>query len=543
MLETYIKKLCREHLAKSPVVLACVMVIAVPLFLFIYGLSTGYAGEKRFLGERNYYLSEVNLLRTRKETLRLNPKNVEYDYVISDKGTLLMNISFDGGMIPSIKLMRETEDEYVELTIPDLDYEINKYPLLTIMYRIEDPAVQYLNGKLGIDLTGDGRVDRTIYFRKELILQDWVKSGAGNNTMDFYETRLLKDWPKAYNTKDSSQGKFRVYKNGVPLEPTYGGWVTEADLPVPGWPDYQELVEIGGIKHNRVVITVPKGESPQDNVYTVSYLPPAGETETPPGFNRLEVNLKETVGQEIEKIREAKLVSIFLYLGKTPGIDCSTPDMKGTYSFEIKGVSVYKEKSFVNPVILTITLALFFIIIFIKAKKLGWLLLITGLLMYISLNLKQTTYFIKEFKGLESTSMHSRKDASFYSICRKSTHRGEGALLAVFVHANLKGKLKVLVFPRSTYGFEALVPGAIYSRMVPYMYPATKKNRDYGYTLSSTEYDGLQKHVVASEKGRYRSYRIVELPTKVNSKGIYALYKYGQEIFIVAQGWRKLKED
>jgi len=318
------------------------------LFLFFYCISTGYAVEKQFLGKRNYYLSEVNLLPSRKETVRLTPKNVQYSYVISGKGTLLMNLSFDGGIIPSSKLIRETEDEYVELTIPDLDYEINKYPLLALTYRVENSAVQQIDGKLGIDLTGDGRVDRTIYFRKELILENWVKSGAGNNTMDFYETRLLEDWPKAYNTKDSPQGKFRVYKNGVPLEPTYGGWATEADLPVPGWSDYQELVEIGGIKHNRVVITVPKGESPQEQLYTVSYLPPARETETSPGFNRLEVNLKETVGRAVEKIREAKLVSVFLCLGKTPGIDCSTPDKKGTYSFEIKGVSIYKKR---NPIV------------------------------------------------------------------------------------------------------------------------------------------------------------------------------------------------
>lgn len=543
MPKTYIKKLFREHPVKSLVVPVFLMATFASLFLFFHCPSTGYAVEKQFLGETNYYLSQVKLLPRRKETLRFNAENVEYDYVISGKGTLLMNLYFDGGIIPSSKQVRETENEYLELTIPDLNYEITKYPLLTLTYKVEDPVVQQIDVKLGIGLTGDGRADKTISFRKELILENWMKTGAGNNTMDFYETRLPKDWPEHYNTKELPQGKFTVYKSGSPLKTTWGCWLTEADLPVLGWPDYQELVEIGGIKHNRVVITVPKGESPDKNTYRVSYLPPVRETETPPGFNRVEVNLKEAVGEAIENIKEVKLESIFLYLGKTAGIDCSTPDRKGAYSFEIKGVSIYKEKSFVNPVVLTITLALFLAAIFIRPKKLGWLLLIAGLLMYISINLKQTIHFIKELKGLESTSMHSRKDGSFYSFCRKSSLRGEGALLAAFVQENLKGRLKTLVFPRSTYGFEALVPGAADWVMVLYMYPAMREKDNYKYTLSSAEYDRLQKHVVASEKGRYRRYRIVEPPTKANNKGRYAIYQYGQEIFVAPQGWRKLKEN
>jgi len=205
--------------------------------------------------------------------------------------------------------------------------------------------------------------------------------------------------------------------------------------------------------------------------------------------------------------------------------------------------NVYKRSSSLNPVLPAITLALFLIITLIRAKKLRWLLLVAGFVVYLSSNFEHTTQFIKEFNGLGFKPRYGRKD-DFYSICRKDGFRGEGALLGVFVQANLKGKLKILVFPEENYGKrEAPVPYAVDSRMVPYMYPARVKKRNYDYTLSSTEYDRLRKEVIVSEKGGFRHFRIVELSTKPDNNGRYAIYQYDQEIFIVPQGWRKLKEN
>jgi len=204
-------------------------------------------------------------------------------------------------------------------------------------------------------------------------------------------------------------------------------------------------------------------------------------------------------------------------------------------------VNVYKRSSFLNPVLPAIALALFFIVTLIRVKKLGWLLLVAGFAVYLSTNFEHTAHFIKEFNDLGSTSVYGRKD-DFHSLCRK-TYRGEGALLGAFVQANLKGKLKILVFPEQNYGKrEAPVPHAVDAVMVPYMYPAGVEKKDYDYTLSSPEYDRLRKHVVASEKGRFRHFRVVELPTSPDNNGRYAIYKYDQEIFVIPQGWRKLKE-
>jgi len=205
-------------------------------------------------------------------------------------------------------------------------------------------------------------------------------------------------------------------------------------------------------------------------------------------------------------------------------------------------VNVYKRSSFLNPVLPAIALALFFVVTLIRVKKLRWLLLIAGLVVYLSSNFEHTAHFIKEFNGSASTSMYGRKH-NFYSVCL-TTHRGDGTLLGAFVQANLKGKLKILVFPKKNYGKrESPVPHALDWVMVPYMYPAKIKKKNYDYTLSSAEYDRVRKQVVASEKGRFRYFRIVELPTNPDHNGRYAIYQYDQEIFIVPQSWRNFKEN
>ena len=108
-------------------------------------------------------------------------------------------------------------------------------------------------------------------------------------------------------------------------------------------------------------------------------------------------------------------------------------------------------------------------------------------MVYLSSNFGHTTQFIKEFSDLEFKPRYGRKN-DFYSVCRKDGFRGEGALLGAFVQANLKGQLKILVFPEENYGKrEAPVPYAVDSRMVPYMYPATVKKKN-NHTKTPTLY-------------------------------------------------------
>lgn len=260
-------------------------------------------------------------------------RNVEYTYFISDEGTLSVNAHFDRE--PS----KETEDEYVKVTIPHLSLDIDKYPFLELIYRVQDSEVQQIDGELGIDLTGNGRVDKTILLRKEIILGNWVRGYPATPTTDLYDTRLPQDWPKTYSTEDPSQDKFTVYKNGVPLETTWCKWY-----------NYQNQVEIGVWHHNRVVITIPKGESPEDSTYVVSYLPPAvasvKKSKRFPGFSKLEVNIKEAIEETFSGKKQPKLISISLYLKKTGGgVHFSGLGKKRAYSFDIKKITAYGRPS------------------------------------------------------------------------------------------------------------------------------------------------------------------------------------------------------
>jgi len=140
------------------------------------------------------------------------------------------------------------------------------------------------------------------------------------------------EWPKTYSTKGRSRDQFTVYRDGVPVEATW-------DL----WPDYQELVEVGGKEHNRLVISVPKGNSLQESVYTIRYLPQAERSKIFPGFNNLEVNAKERIEEVLGDKKGATLVSIFLYLKKGRSIDCSTSDREGVYTFDVREIKVYRK--------------------------------------------------------------------------------------------------------------------------------------------------------------------------------------------------------
>jgi len=259
-------------------------------------------------------------------------RNVEYTYFISDEGTLSVNAYFDRE--PS----KETEDEYVKVTIPHLSLDIDKYPFLELIYRVQDSEVQQIDGELGIDLTGNGRVDKTILLRKEIILENWVRGYPATPTTDLYDTRLPQDWPKTYSTGYPSQDKFTVYKNGAPLETTWCKWY-----------NYQNQVEIGVWHHNRVVITIPKGESPEDSTYVVRYLPPAvasvQESKRFPGFSKLEVNIKEAIEETFSGKKQPKLVNIFFYLKKTGGVHFSGLGEKRAYSFDIKKITAYGRPS------------------------------------------------------------------------------------------------------------------------------------------------------------------------------------------------------
>ncbi|MBA7494997.1 hypothetical protein ES702_05576 [subsurface metagenome] len=272
-----------------------------------------------------------------KKSLRLDIKNTEYSYFITDNGALSLNTYFDGGVSPSSKegKIRETEDEYVKLTIPDLDLDINEYPFLGITYKLQHPEVQHIDGELDIDLTGDGKVDKSISLRKEkeLILGNWREfPPIYNKTMDLYQTGLPEEWPKTYTSQYSSPDRFTVYKNGIPMQTNWHRW-----------DDEREWVEMDG-PWKRVIIAVRKGESPNDSVYKAKfrYLPLVKRSEIFAGFDRLHVDIKERLEETFGQQANPRLVNIRLYLKKAKDIDCSSPDKRRVYSFEIRDINVYR---------------------------------------------------------------------------------------------------------------------------------------------------------------------------------------------------------
>lgn len=242
---------------------------------------------------------------------------------VSTKGEVLINCYFDG---------KTEEEEYVKLDIPVAGYNVDKYPFLDIVYKLDDALAQAFDGKIGLDFTEDGVVDKEISLksRRKVVLGKWEKSVPGNKTMDFYETRLPLEWPEEYTTKYPSLGKFTVYKNGIPMRTAWRRW-----------DDYQELVEIGFGEYNRLVIAVPRGASPEETIYTVSYHSFAGKVKSYAGFNELRVNLGERVREVFPEKESVKIMNISLYLRKGEGVDCSG-GKRGIYTFNIKGIKAYK---------------------------------------------------------------------------------------------------------------------------------------------------------------------------------------------------------
>jgi len=290
-------------------------------------------------GERTYkyYLKNIELYSNLaviipiwksdfKEKIRHESRNVvDYNYFVSDKEGVLISSYFDG---------KTEEEEYVKMDIPVAGYNIDKYPFLDIVYKLDDALVQAFDCKIGVDFTEDGVVDEEIFFRgsitKTVVLEKWEETVPGNQTMDFYETRLPLEWPKEYTTKYPSLGKFTVYKNGVPMRTAWRRW-----------DDYKEFVEIGFGEYNRLVIAVPKGTSPEENIYTVSYLSFAGKVKRDAGFNELRLNLGERLKEILPEKESIKIMNISLYLRKGEGVDCSS-GKRGIYTFNIKEIKAYK---------------------------------------------------------------------------------------------------------------------------------------------------------------------------------------------------------
>ncbi len=257
---------------------------------------------------------------------------VAYEYSMAEDEILEFSIRLDGD---------SNEEEFVEMKRKDLKLDLKKYPYFGLTYKLQDPNLQVIDVVLGVDFDDDGVVDEYMPLRKKVALKKWKKAFAANEAMGFYETRLPADWPLFFNTRYSWGDKFTVYKNGIPMEPTWYRWEGN-----------KELAEVGVDGYNRVVITIPKSEVPEESVYTVSYLPLAIKSQIFPSLDRVQINVEQLVKEKFPSEKDYFLTELKLILGKAKRVDCSEPEKRGRYTYQIKNVDFerYSSSAIVMPV-------------------------------------------------------------------------------------------------------------------------------------------------------------------------------------------------
>lgn len=120
-----------------------------------------------------------------------NPNSVTYKYS-NGRGGLSIPVYFDGN---------EVEDEFVQIRkrIPE-GIDVNKYPYLEMVFKIEDPSVQFIEVALGVDVDEDGNIDR---FITGLYKED-VKKGR----YDIYRLNVYDLLKRLYPDKEG----FRVHQ-------------------------------------------------------------------------------------------------------------------------------------------------------------------------------------------------------------------------------------------------------------------------------------------------------------------------------------------
>ncbi|MCK5328082.1 MAG: hypothetical protein KAR36_05715, partial [Candidatus Latescibacteria bacterium] len=229
------------------------------------------------------------------------------------------------------------EEESVVMTTALKGLDLKQTPYLSLTYKLQDASVQTIGFSLRVDLDGDEVADTTLFPGRTETLKDWKYVGSFGK-IDLYESRLSEDFPASYTTEVGGKGKFEVLKEDARMTATWRGW------------SYKEgMVQVGFEEPRRVVVSVPSGTAPTVP-YMVRYLPLSQQSEMYPGYETLEINLKEVLEDAFPEHPRARPVGLVLSLKRMDETDLTATeegmDRKGSYDFYLKEASFYRKYAF-----------------------------------------------------------------------------------------------------------------------------------------------------------------------------------------------------
>ena len=262
---------------------------------------------------------------------------VSYEYKLDEDMELMSKIIRQDLMDNSILL----SNRYVKTTYVSEKVDLDEYPYLKIVYKVDDPFSQGVECELGLDGTNDGIEDMAVPVRENLPLSNWWWLGS-SRTMDFYRARL----PDEFSQDNLSRNEYVVSMNGEPVKNR-----------LKDWEDGKVMVDVGGLRPGKVVINLLKGESPDKDEWTMNYLPLPAPSKQFPGYMEINANISNMVKDKLPAYLNTppdvtsggevgggekgigKLARLSIYLKHRLS---AQSEVKNSCNFEIKGIAVYK---------------------------------------------------------------------------------------------------------------------------------------------------------------------------------------------------------
>lgn len=225
-------------------------------------------------------------------------------------------------------------DRNVKVTYVPGNVNINEYPYLKVIYKVDDPYFQSIDCEIGLDVTNDGIEDLAVSVRESLSLDNWSWFGS-STTMDFYRTELHGEFPQDYIATNLSQSEFVVCRNGEPVKNRAGDWE-----------DGKVMVDVGRGMAGEIVVSLPKGDSPVQDKWTIDYLPLPIPSKQFPGYMEFNANIKDIVRRDSPKTgtvpTEKGLDRLSIYLKHKAFVQSGT---KANYNFDIRSIALYKKST------------------------------------------------------------------------------------------------------------------------------------------------------------------------------------------------------
>ncbi len=216
------------------------------------------------------------------------------------------------------------EEEEATFSFP-LDYSLKSGTIFKLVYKLQAPSVQDMKVFLGVDMDGDGRVDKEVVAGEKEILRGWKFTGTQSD-MDLYQTFASSNFPESYKSKpEIKEKKFIIYKGNIPLKTTWGKWYGGI-----------ELAEVGYGQARKVVVSVPQREFPGDD-YSIIY-DPLTRVSASPGYRTYEADLSWLT----KKYGHLSVKKVFLCLKRKEAVDLNQ-ERKGWYSFYLKDIGFYQK--------------------------------------------------------------------------------------------------------------------------------------------------------------------------------------------------------